>query len=142
MAERSEPSLPERLRKNLDEAHGGLLRVHKALIDHERVRYERERGSIGGPGAFLQVLIHDPWFAWLRPISELVVRIDEFVASKQPTDPMEGEALLTQARELLTPAEDGAGFRREYYRALAESEAVALAHAEWRLFAIRTGRKE
>jgi hypothetical protein len=126
----------------LDEAHGGLLRVHKALIDHERVRYERERGPIGGPGAFLQVLIHDPWFAWLRPVSELVVRIDEFVASKETVDPMDGEALLAQARELLTPVENGAGFGGEYFRALQESEGVALAHAEWRLFAIRTGRKE
>jgi hypothetical protein len=78
--------LPETLRRRLNEAHGGLLRVHKALLDHERVRYERERGPIDGPGEFLQLVISDPWFAWLHPISELAVQIDEAVPAKsRPT---------------------------------------------------------
>jgi hypothetical protein len=145
--------LPEALRRQLDEAHAGLLRVHKALLDHERVRYERERGRIAGPGEFLQIVINDPWFAWLRPVSELIVRIDEFSASKGEVDPLEGEALLGQARELLVPAEEGGGgdsggagggaseFQRQYGRALRESPEASLAHGEWRLFALRTGRR-
>src|SRR5690349_1128524 len=70
-AGKSLPPFPDDLRRRLDLAHGGLLRVHKALLDHERVRYERERGRVGGPGEFLQIVINDPWFAWLRPVSEL-----------------------------------------------------------------------
>src|SRR3954451_17825182 len=93
------------LRRRLDAAHAGLLRVHKALIDHERARYERERGPVGGAVEFLQVLIRDQYFAWLRPMSALIVQIDEFVMSKEPTDPADGRALLTQARALLTPNE-------------------------------------
>ena len=134
--------LPEGLRRQLDEAHAGMLRVHKALLDHERVRYERERGRIGGPGEFLQIVINDPWFAWLRPVSELIVRIDEFSATKGEVDPLEGEALLGQARELLVPVEAGGNeFQREYHRAVQESPEVSLAHGEWRLFALRTGRR-
>ena len=128
------------LRSNLDEAHRGLLRVHKALIDHEKVRYERSRGKISGPGQFLQLVIHDPWFAWLRPISELAVQIDEFTMSKEPTDPGDGEALLAQARALLVSAEEGDSFQREYYRSIQESPEVATAHRDWKLFANRIAR--
>ena len=56
-------AIPERLRQQLDDAHAGLIRVHKALIDHERDRYELAKGRIPGAGEFLQILIHDPWFA-------------------------------------------------------------------------------
>ena len=49
------------------------------------------------------MLIRDPFFAWLRPMSALIVQIDEFVMSKEPTDPADGRALLAQARALLTP---------------------------------------
>ena len=120
------------LRRRLDAAHAGLLRVHKTIIDHERTRYERSRGTVGGPLEFLQLVLNDPWFAWLRPVSELIVQIDELTASKEPAEPRRGEALLEQARELLVPNESGDTFAREYYRAMQESPDVAIAHGEWR----------
>ena|SRR5688500_12627737 len=120
------------LRQRLDAAHRALLRVHKAIIDHERVRYERQHGSIGGAVELLQLVIRDPWFAWIRPISELIVQIDEFTESKEPTEPKDGEALLAQARELLVPSETGDEFRRNYHRAVQESPDVAMMHGEWK----------
>jgi hypothetical protein len=32
---------------------------------------------VGGSGEFLQLVFNDLWFAWLRPVSELIVSIDE-----------------------------------------------------------------
>lgn len=134
MATSPRSSTPEsnELHKRLDAAHAGLLRVHKTILDHERQRYERVRGTVNGPLAFLQLVLHDPWFAWLRPISELVVQIDEFTASKEPTQAVDGEALLKQARELVVPDAAGGTFGREYFRAMQESPDVAIAHGEWR----------
>jgi hypothetical protein len=129
-------SLPEDLRRRLDQAHGGLLRVHKALLDHERGRYERERGPISGPGEFLELVINDPWFAWLRPVSELAVQIDELVSSKEPADPRAGEALLASARDLIAPSENGNDFQRQYLRSVQESPEVAGAHGEWKRLAV------
>jgi hypothetical protein len=106
--------------------------VHKAALDHERARYERIHPPVGGPLEFLKLALNDPWFAWLRPMSELIVQIDEFVMSKEPTELRQGEALLVQARELLTPSETGNAFAREYHRAMTESTEVAMAHGEWR----------
>jgi hypothetical protein len=133
-------AIPERLRQQLDDAHAGLIRVHKALIDHERDRYEQAKGRIPGAGEFLQILIHDPWFAWLRPISELVVQIDEYTSSKQPVDPLAGEALLAQARRLLVPDACGDDFQRRYQCALNNSTEVAATHGEWRLQVLQSER--
>lgn len=143
MATRPRPgsSLPDDLRHRLDEAHRGLLRVHKALLDHERSRYERERGRVGSAGEFLQLVIHDPWFAWLHAISELAVEIDELVSSKEPADPAAGEALLDKARELMVPDEQGDDFQRQYHRAMQESPEAAMAHGEWKLSAGKSFRK-
>jgi len=123
------------LRQKLNDAHRGLLHVHKSLIDYERARYERAHGPLSGPGEFLQLVIHDPAFAWLRPVSGLVAQIDQFLDSKEPVDPAVGEALAKQAAALLTPSESGDAFQQAYHRAVQESPEVAARHAEWK----RTG---
>lgn len=122
----------EELHRRLNAAHAGLLRVHKAVLDHERQRYERSRGPVGTPLDFLQLVLRDPWFAWLRPVSELTVQIDEFTASRESPDPRHGEALLEQARALLVPDEAGDDFGRAYHRAIQESPEVAMTHGQWR----------
>src|SRR4051794_40984617 len=134
-------TLPDDLRQRLDRAHGGLLRVHKALLDHERTRYEREQGRSGGPGEFLQIVIHDQRFAWLHPVSELAVQIDELLSTKEPSDPQTGEALLKKARELIAPSEQGDDFQRAYHRAVQESPDVAMAHGEWKLSVLKPDAK-
>jgi hypothetical protein len=128
----SQNMLPPDLRRRLESAHGALLRIHKTLLDYERLRYERQRGPVGGPGEFLQIVIHDPWFAWLHPVSELAVQIDELLSTKEPTTTESGDALLTQARQLIVPLEEGDDFQRAYHRSVQNSPEVALAHAEWK----------
>ena len=130
----------ERLGEELEGARVGLLRVHKALLDHEKVRYERARGRISGAGHFLELVINDPWFAWLHAISELAVEIDEYESEdEQPAE--QGEALLKKARGLLVPDENGDAFQKEYYRALQESPAVVAVHGEWRRNVVNAGKK-
>ncbi len=122
-------ALPAPLREHLEEARRHLLRVHKALLEDERVRYERVHGRIEGSGTFLQLVIHDPWFAWLHPLSELVVHIEEALAAdEQPA--VDAEALLGQARALLRADENGTVFQQHYHRALQEVPAAVMAHAE------------
>jgi len=53
-----------------------MLGFHKLLIDLERSEIERASGSITA-GQFLNLLMNDDRFEWLRTISKLVVRIDE-----------------------------------------------------------------
>ena len=119
--------LPQESRRQLDDVRRGLLRVHKALLEDARIRYEREQGRIEGSGALLRLVLNDPWFAWLHPLSGLVVQIDELLAADTATVG-EGEALLNQARTLLKPEETGEGFQRRYHRAIQDVPDVLIAH--------------
>jgi hypothetical protein len=119
--------LPNDLRQQLDDLRRGLLKVHKALLDDARIRYEREQGRIEGSGALLQLVLNDPWFAWLHPLSGLVVQIDELLAADEPTA-ADGEMLLAQVRSLMRPDENGEGFQRRYHRAIQDVPDVLIAH--------------
>ena len=119
--------LPQESRQHLDDVRRGLLRVHKALLDDARIRYEREQGRIEGSGALLQLVLNDPWFAWLHPLSGLVVQIDEILAADEPTV-ADGETLLNQARSLIRPDANGEGFQRRYHRAIQDVPDVLIAH--------------
>lgn len=119
-------------RERLERARSSLLLLHAALLQEERIRYERERGRIEGSGALLQLVIHDPWFAWLHPISEVITQIDELLDETEPAAPSLGATLLAQVRDLLRPDATGDAFRRRYYELVQDAPAVALAHAEAR----------
>lgn len=120
-----------------------LLHLHKTLLDGERRSYERVHGRIPSNGVFLQLVLGDAWFAWLRSLSQLMARLDELDESKEPTAPAEIIALLAATRTLLTPTEEGEGFGRHYYEALQREPDVVMAHAAVRaLFAQPPPEKE
>ena len=106
-----------------------LVRLHKALLDHERVQFERARGRIESSGEFLQLVLHDDWFAYLRPLSTLVVQIDELLDAEEATKEEAG-ALIAQARAMLKPSETGSEFERRYYAAIQRDPDTIFAQRE------------
>ena len=122
------PPLDAETRNRLTELRTRLLELHKALLDDAKTAYEMDRGRIASAGALLQLVIHDPWFAWLHQISELVVRIDEMTAADAKSSEPEAKALLDQVDRLLLPSETGDTFARRYYEAIQRQPAVVLAH--------------
>jgi hypothetical protein len=132
MAEQSSASddlVPEATRQRLTNLRRALLRLHKALLDDERLAYERVYGQVTG-GELLQLVINHEQFAWLHSISELIVSIDEMLDAEEPMTNADAESLLTQARTLLKPSEDGTDFERKYYTALQRDPDIVLAHRE------------
>ena len=119
----------DHMRAHLDNLSRALLRLHKALLDDERVIYERVHGHIASNGTFLQLVLGDAWFAWLRPLSQLMVRLDAFDEEDEVSARGQITALLASVRVLLTPSEEGDGFGRHYYDALQREPSVGLAHA-------------
>jgi hypothetical protein len=107
-----------------------LLGLHKALVDSERVTYEQTIGAIPSPNHFLQLLTRDPWFAWLQPLSQLIVLMDEALDEKEPLTDAGVDSLFQQARLLLVVSEEGDGFSKHYFDALQRDPDVVLAHAE------------
>ena len=120
------------MRQRIRDLRNGLLMVHKTLLDGERIAYERVHGAQSG-GDLLQLAINHEQFGWLHQISELIVRIDEILeAAQPPASEKDAEAVIKEARGLLSPAENGDGFARKYYDALQRDPATALAHRELR----------
>ena len=119
-------------RTHLDNLSRSLLRLHKALLDGERVSYERVHGRIPSNGAFFQLVLGDAWFAWLRPLSQLMARFDELCEEDEDSSHAEIAELMASVRALLTPSEAGEGFARHYYDALQREPDVVLAHAATR----------
>ncbi len=121
---------PKGVRQRLIDLRQALLNLHKALIDSERVSYEKTIGEIQSPINFLQLLTNDPWFAWLHPLSQLIVAMDEALDGKEPLTVPGCDALAGELDRLITPSESGEGFGRHYFEALQRDPDVVLAHAE------------
>jgi hypothetical protein len=126
-----ENELTDKTRQQLVSVRQTLLPLHKTLLEFERLAYEREQGKISNSYAFLQLVMSDPWFAWLRQLSELIVEMDELLASREPVNESTALALIEQSRLLLTPNESGPEFQRKYFVAMQQSPEVVLAHAEF-----------
>lgn len=117
-------------RERLQSLSKSLLSLHKTLLESERVGYEESFGKIATPAAFFQLVTGDPWFAWLRALSEFIVMIDERLGEKdRPVTSPEANDYLGRARVLLTPQENGAGFGLHYHNAMQRDPDVILAHA-------------
>ena len=118
------------VQQRLQPLRNALLALHKALVDSERVSYEQTVGTIPSPGHFLQLLTRDPWFAWLHPLSQLIVAMDEALDGKEPLSMANVDALVKPTRLLLVATENGEGFSKHYFNALQRDPDVVLAHAE------------
>jgi hypothetical protein len=118
--------------QRLTQLRNGLLTLHKTLLDSERASYERDIARISSSGELLNLVLYDPWFAWLHELSELVVLIDETLDAKEPPNGIDAERLIAQARELVAPNEHGAGFRKRYFEAMQNDPDVVLAHGKAR----------
>ena len=118
------------LQQKLQQLRAALLGLHKALVDAERLSYEKTMGGIRSPSHFLQLLTGDPWFAWLQPLSQLIVAMDEALEGKEPLTSAGVDALVKQTRLLLVATEEGDGFSKHYFDALQREPDVIFAHAE------------
>lgn len=118
------------LRRMLTDVRQGLLGLHKALIVAEQVTFERIYGRVDSTGQLLQLVMNDPWFTWLHPLSNMVVRIDEVLDDDEELTTEDVAILLTEVRALIRPSELGDGFERSYYEALQRAPEVVMAHCE------------
>jgi hypothetical protein len=115
--------------QRLQDLRNALLNLHKALVESERVSYEKTVGAIQSPNQFLKLMMSDPWFAWLQPVSQLIVAMDEALEAKTPLTNAATDALIKQTGQLLVASEAGEGFSRHYFDALQRDPDVVLEHA-------------
>jgi hypothetical protein len=121
---------PAGIRQRLTELREAMLPLHKALLEFERVGYEATFGKIQSPYQFLKLVMEDPWFAWLTPMTQLITAMDEMLeAKKEPLTVAGVDAVVERVKTLLVATEGGEGFSRHYDEALQRNPDVVLAHA-------------
>jgi hypothetical protein len=118
------------IRERLQQVRNALLKLHKTLVDSETATYEKTFGKIPSPNHLLKLLTTDPWFAWLHPISLLIVSIDEALDEKEPLTAEKANALIKESAALLVASETSEGFGRHYFDALQRDPDVVFAHAD------------
>jgi len=109
-----------------------LMSLHRALIQRARSDYEREHGPIGSPANLLRLLTSDPYFGWLRPLSELIVNIDEAAEFDEVARQKVSGAVRTSVEQLI--AAPGAEplseeFTGRYWPLMLEDPEVTMCHA-------------
>lgn len=116
------------LRQRLTELREALQQLHKTLLDSERLSYEASFGRPVSGYDFLHLLTSDPWFAWLAPITHLFADLDALLDAQEPLTAADVNALAQRTKTLLTPAEIGEGFARQYDEVLQRDPDVLFAH--------------
>ena len=106
-----------------------LLHLHKTLLDWERSAYERIHGRVSS-SELLKAIVEDPQFGWLRPISELIVRIDETVDTEPQNGPVDVDAIAARAKEVTAVDEAGTPHAQRYHAALQDHPDAVFAHRD------------
>lgn len=115
--------------EKLKNARDLLLKLHKSMLDLDREIYEGIHGKLNAT-EFLNLLLEDEDFAWLRQFSMLIVEIDEMFDLKTDQTVEMIDVNLKKVKELVEMKEDDEYFRAKYQFALQRDSDVASLHSE------------
>jgi hypothetical protein len=113
----------------LKSARNLLLSLHKSLVDFERSLYEGMHGPVSS-GQFLNLLLENREFEWLRKFSTLIVDIDEMFAQKDGFDDEAVDTHLAKLRQLIAMKDQDEDFVARYQGALLQDVDAAAKHGE------------
>ena len=127
------PEAPDDPDERLLAVRPQLLELHRQLLEAERADMERFQGRLTG-AEFLQIATDSLRLAWLGPISELIVEIDEKLEGKGRESEDAGAedeagALIDRARALVAPPSAETPFGRRYLGMLQRHPGVVTAHS-------------
>lgn len=109
------------MRSTLETIRTKLLNIHRVLLAATRVEYERDHGRVTSSGSMLELVMQHPAFAWLRPLSTLIAKVDD-----QLDDAATSEDAMTQSvREIHSLL-----LSREYLAQLQKLPDLIVAHGE------------
>jgi len=114
-------TLSDETRQKLKDLSKSFLRLHKILLEDEKAEYEKTHGVIISPNQYLRLVLDDPHFAWLRRMSSLIALIDEAVSIRRPASETDANALVGEAKKLLTFAGDDESFNDKFQTVLQRS---------------------
>jgi hypothetical protein len=115
-------------RDRLDAIRTPLLDLHRALLERERRAYEQAQGHRVAPNELLKLALEHDQFAWLLPLSALIVRVDELLAGEQQPTDADVAVIAREVRRRLRVSEHGTVSEQLYDRAIQNDPAVLLTY--------------
>lgn len=123
----------ERLSR-VDEVRHALLRLHKGMIDAQRISYERAHGRIETTTEFLGIVLEHPEFEWIRALSALIAQLDEWREEAETASDQGFEDILSAVRSLLQRDGRNVKFTRRYWEMVESTPEVLVDHVKlWRM---------
>jgi len=113
----------------LDKLRHALLQLHKALLDAQRIRYERENGRVESRGELLALVLEDASFEWLRVLSALIARLDELAEADDKDAGAEMRGVIARLRTLVR-FEGNDGFTGPYREIVEAVPDALVAHVQ------------
>ncbi len=113
---------------DLDKLRHALLRLHKTLLDAQRIRYEREHGRVESRGELLDLVLRDASFEWLRVLSALIAGLDELAEAGEDAS-AEMRGVIDKLRTLVR-FEGNRGFTDPYREIIEAVPDALVAHVQ------------
>ena len=124
------------MKANLGALRAALLELHGAVLQAQRMRYERDHGRVDSPGELLQLVVRHPEFAWIRALSALIAQLDEWSQSQADGREEQIAATVRALQTLIQPDGTNAEFTTRYWPLLEMTPEALVAHVKlWRLIA-------
>ena len=121
-------------RANLRELAAAARTLHHRLLVATQKSFEKLHGRVESPGQLLQLAVHDPLFAWLRPLSAQLALLDELAEADELDD-----ADVARAAVKVTEVLDSETFRGTFLIYLQNEPDVVLANSALRPLLARAG---
>jgi hypothetical protein len=109
----------------LRELSAALRVVHQRGLIATQKGFEKLHGRVRSAGEVLQLALHDPLFAWLRPLSALIATLDELAVQ----DEVGRDDVASARAAVATFLESDGEFRPAYLIYLQTEPDLVLAHA-------------
>lgn len=126
--ENEQDKLTDETRQRLKDLSKAMLRLHKTLLEAEKMKYEAANGKIQNANIYLSLVLEDPQFAWLRKFSSLIALIDEAASMRRPANETDAQALLDEAKLLLNFEDADEDFNDKFQNALQDNSDAVLGH--------------
>ena len=128
--ENGQETLTDETRSKLKSLSRAFLRLHKTLLEAAKAEYEASNGKIPNANVYLQLVLDDAHFAWLRKISSLIALIDEAASVRRPATETEAQALVSESAALLDFRHADEDFNDKFQTALQKSPDAVINYNE------------
>lgn len=116
--ENGQNTLTDETRQTLKNLSKSFLGFHKMLLDAAKDDYENQHGKIPNANVYLQLVIDDAHFAWLRKISTMMALLDEATSRRNPATETDAQVLINEAKLLVTFGDADENFNAKLQTAL------------------------